>query len=343
MIDAHKAIFSHLERFCEQRGQPLSKPGLRRYVSIVEPERNFLINLKVGTCLRFGSHRSLTHLYLPDDHYIALLGFDFEPSLATAVLDDLGAGKMICLLSEVLPLPVASPAEIRNIVEVGSMDDGGEYSGHAPSAVESLFPSIHFLRCNQPVDEDAVWRIFLMICAQECSQGASWVEEDLATALLTLTDLNVPSLPYSAVCRSMFDADPRSLFMALYRCIEATYAYEATLKLASELGLSSPWHQVAATLDNVISWRPKEATSLNAVLRHAVESDLREVCNCLKVDVGSSSDISATAGKAIYKLRNNIVHYRPGIALDGHENIDWNRLCEILVGIVFHVFTKAYD
>lgn len=48
------------------------------------------------------------------------------------------------------------------------------------------------------------------------------------------------------------------------------------------------------------------------------------------------------AGRAIYGLRNQIVHYRP--ELGGHLLADdqWNELCKRMVGIVFQVFSHAF-
>jgi hypothetical protein len=179
-----------------------------------------------------------------------------------------------------------------------------------------------------------------MICAEECQQGGSWIESDLADVLVTLTDLNVPALPYSAICRSMFDSDPRSLFMALYRCIEATYAFESSRRVVDRLGLQLQWQALAAALEEEVGWHPQEASSLNVVLRHAVEDDLLDLCDCLSVDVGR--DLQASAGRALYSLRNHIVHFRPGIASPAVQEIDWKQLCRVLVGIVFHAFTRAY-
>jgi hypothetical protein len=340
MKTANSLLFSHLESYCVRRGQPLEDAGKVRYVSSDELEKKFLKDLKVNLSMRFGNHRSLTHLRLGDEHFIGLIGFEFEPGLPALSPVPANGGMVVCLLSTIKPLPSVGPATVRNIVEVGSMEDRG-YAGHAASAIESLFPQIQVLKCSQPLEDDAAWRVFLMICAQECMQGGSWVEDELSEALVSLTDLNIPSMPYSAICRSMFDADPRSLFMALYRCIEATYAYESSRRLVEKLKLEISWQEMAAALDSEVGWHPQEAQSLNVVLQHAVKQDLADVCECLGVELGN--DVQATAGRAIYSLRNKIVHFRAGSEEPGVDEIDWNRLCYLLVGIVFNVFTRAYS
>ncbi|MFI6681996.1 hypothetical protein [Kribbella sp. NPDC050470] len=342
MKQANSLLFSNLESFCIRRGETLENPGKVRYVSSDTVDREFLKNLKVSSVLKFGNHRSLSHLRLADQHYIGLIGFDFEPTLSTLIPLTVNGGMAVCLLSTIQPAPSVGPASVRNIVEVASAEDP-EYSGHSADAIQSLFPVIQVLECSQVLDEDAVWRIYLMICAEECMRGGSWIGDKLSDALVTLTGLAIPSMPYPAICRSMFDADPRSLFMALYRCIEATYAYESSRRLVDRLNLSVRWQEVAEALDDEIGWHPQEAQSLNLVLQHAVEQDLADICECLSVSVREDREIHPQAGKAIYALRNKIVHFRSASSEPYVDETDWNRLCYLLVGVVFSVFTQAYS
>lgn len=245
MISANTELFATLERYCLVRDQPIESAGLSRYVATDAEEKRLLKDLKVGTCIRFGNHRSLTHLFLSDTHYIGTVGFEFEPSAPNLTLIENNAGLSVCLLVESKASPLASPPTVRNIVEAGSMTDA-DYSGHESLQIESLFPSIQVLRSIEPLDDDSLWRLCLIICAEECKQGGSWIEHELASELVALTDLNIPSMPYSAICRSIFDADPRSLFMALYRCLEATYSHQSSRRLIEKLALDISWQEMAA-------------------------------------------------------------------------------------------------
>jgi hypothetical protein len=347
MIDANRAVFAALEDYCEALGESVQSPSAVRYVYGNSTAKRYLKYLQVGPSLSFGYHRSLSRLHLESEHFIALVGFEFEPSFdlelslkqLTPISLDPGIG--VCVLSVVGPRPIASPATIRNVVEASSADESG-YSGHRIEDIGQLFPPIQLLRCDQTIDDDSCWRLFLMLSADECRRGGSWIEDDLAGAIITLAGLEMPSLPYDAVCRSMFDLDPRSLFMALYRCIEATYAYESCRKLVNKLALTTSWYDLAAALESEIGWHPREAASLNVVLKYAHEPDLAELCSLLPVDMGDS--LPDSAGRAIYKLRNQIVHFRPGgQPLLDPDSVDWNRLCHLLVHIVFSVFSSAYS
>lgn len=340
MKRANRALFEILEKYCVERGQPISSAGAVRYIKGDATAQNYLKILEIGPILKFGHHRSLSRLRADNEHFIALLGFEFESGLRRLTLIDSNPGISVCLLSEVGPRPIARPVNILNTVEASSADEPG-YSGHDSEQIESLFPAIQVFRCDQPIDDDSAWRLFLMLSVEECQRGESWIDDDLANAILALTDLNIPSLPYAAISRSIFDLDPQSLYMALYRCIEATYAYESCRKLVNRLALSASWLELAVALESEVGWHPQEASSLNLVLRHALEKDLEEVCQCLGAD--SKADLHVDAGRAIYRLRNRIVHFRPGGEPVDVDSINWNRLCKCLVSIVFTVFSHAYS
>lgn len=339
MIGSYRRLFDHLETFAGRRGQPVQNSGAGRWAKADDGEaRELLKNLRLTHALQFGEQRALVWAQESKRDYILILGFALEPDLPQLEAIPASSGFTMAVLSDLLPMPVESAAQIRNVVEVGSKGEDG-YEGHDPRVLESLFPTIQAFVSRDPVDAEVVARLFLRLSVAECRASGSWITDGLADELESLTDLSVPSLPYASLCQSMFDLDPRTMFLAIYRCIEATYAFEATRKLVDRLTLSVGWTEVAAALDEEIGWHPREGHSLNLVLQHALDRDLETVCKCLGVEVGV--DLQATAGKAIYALRNRVVHYRPGLQAPTDE-YDWNELCTVMLHIVFHVFTRAY-
>lgn len=340
MIEAYKRLFLSLEEYCSRRGDPVVTPGRPRWASSDSPAATEVLkNFRLLERIEFGSQRMLAWAQLAGEHYIGLVGFDFEPNVAHLRAVAVNSGFSMAMISDLLPLPTVPASHIRNVVEAGSADEAG-YSGHDPRLLERLFPSVQVYECDEPLDADSVWRVLLMINADECKNGGSWISAELADGLVSLTSLDLPSMPYGALCHSMFDSDPRSMFMAIYRCIEATYAYESSRKLVERLQLDLPWVDLATALDEEVGWHPQEAQSLNLILRYALPRDLEELCECLGASVGS--DLQASAGKAMYALRNRIVHYRPGLKPFATTDLDWNRLCRVMIEIVFHVFTRAY-
>lgn len=340
MTDSFGRLFEHLEDFCARRGDAVQTPRRARWVTAdSDAARELFKQLSVKELADFGHQRKLVWTSAGDDHYLCAIGFEHEPDLPQ--LQPLGAhsGFTMALLADCLPQPIASPAQVRNVVEVGAKGDEG-YDGHDARTVEDLFPKISVWGYEGELDDEAAWRLFLMMCARECQLGGSWIDDTLAGRLTTLTDLAIPHLPYAAICQSMFDADPRTMYLALYRCIEATYAYNSAQKLIRRLALPVGWVEVAQAMNEEIGWHPQEAASLNLILDNALDRDLQAVCDAMKASVGS--DLKSSAGKAIYLLRNRIVHYRPGADAVAIDEYDWNLICCVIVDITFHVFTHAF-
>jgi hypothetical protein len=273
------------------------------------------------------------------DEFVGVMGFDFEPDVPELSAVDVGAGTGVVLLFEFEAAPSASPPTIVNIVGYASSADEG-YEGHDFANIQGLFPSLQFFQVQPGAIGSTGWPLLLKSATSEAAQGGSWVGPSLRNAIYDLAGLEAREFPYSALCRAMFDLDPRSLFMALYRCVEATYARDACEKLRAELGLDTPWYELTAALDRALGWRAPEAASINKTLEHADPEDLRAICDCL--GVGPADDMSVSAGRAIYKLRNKIVHFRAGDDQDYAASLNWDLLCTHLARVVGEVYGAAF-
>lgn len=340
---ANSIVFHRLAQFAGDREFPISNPHAARWVHANPDADKVLKAAQLYRSMSFGRFRHLAWMVFEDRHYIATVGFDHEvmdPSLS--LLEDI-QGFDVCLLAELSVSPSVAAAKVFDVVAAGSLDENPAYRGHDNDQVMTLFPRLRVYESVDPVRDDIVWSVFLGICADESRHGGSWIESELADSLSILAQSNIESLPYQELCRSTLDLDPRSLYMSLYRCIEATYAHDKASRLKASLSVEHSWNEIAAVLENEMSWRPLEAESLNAVLRYAQNEDLIDVCQCLDVDLEKDlKNLSSLAGKAIYKLRNQIVHYRPAHIPLNFESTDWNRLCKALVAIASDVFHRAY-
>lgn len=342
MIAANKALFGRLTSFAAQREYSVPDPSAPRWVHANPNADEVLKAAVLRNSMSFGRFRHLAWLEVDGQHFVATIGFDYEvDDRGFELLEDI-QGFDVCLLAELPVSPSVSAAEVYNVVAASSRDSDPMYRGHDNVQIVSLFPPVRVFVSTEPITEELIWPIFLSISSEESRTGGSWIESELADRLSALAEANVDLLPYKEVCRSTLDLDPRSLFMSLYRCVEATYAHDKATKLKQDLSIEHEWHKIAEVLENAMSWRPLEASSLNVVLAFAREDDLREVCDCLDVTLQGDTNLPSAAGKAIYQLRNRIVHYRPALAPVDFEEIDWNRLCIALVSIAHEVFYTAY-
>jgi len=239
------------------------------------------------------------------------------------------------------PRPIASPAEVKNVVEVGDMRQGSLYTGHDLDAMLSLFPTIQLFEIQQHLTEEAIWADFFATCIREVDYWDSWIDQSLCDHLEALCVLGPQKIPYHILCRAVLDGDPASLFLALYRCCEQLYSATASRELSVRLGLMQPWEDVAEALENLLGWRPREEKGLIELFRLCEIDDVRDIISSIQPFAApeNSDEYSVAAGK-VYKLRNAFVHYRPALARSGYDTTKWNQLCKAMASAVCEIYQK---
>jgi hypothetical protein len=203
--------------------------------------------------------------------------------------------------------------------------------------VSGLYPKIQVLSVADLLREES-FKMFFLICLADRRRIEQWIDEQLATILNMITELSPAYIPYEILCRSVLDMDPSALFLALYRCLEALYAHTQTQRLMTALEISKPWAEMAETLEAALGWYPREEPSLEALLAHAVAEDLQAIAAALNDTIPAEARSEPYVAKRIYQLRNALVHYRPFHQKFPFKEVDWNRLCEAMALLVFHIY-----
>jgi hypothetical protein len=341
MIEAHARVFGSLDTFCLTHNDPIRNAGAARWTAAsgkVDKERLLFAELK--SSLSFAASIKIGRFDHDETSFFCTVGLDLPEEVDFLVEEELGGGMLTVILSELAPLPVRSPLAIRDVVEAQDQASTPGYKGHASQLIAKLFPVI---RCFsvQNLDEDETQRIFFLLCLSDTSRGTLWMNSRLRETLRLIAELSPIAIPYRTLCRSIFDTDPSAVFMALYRCLEALYAYSHTTKLMSRLGIQEPWSDVAQVLEETLSWRPREEPSLGTLLRYAVSDDLRAILAAMGDSISEEADVVNRATKRIYNLRNSLVHYRPFQQNFQLEAVNWNQLCEATALLVLHVYDSV--
>lgn len=341
MIAANQSIFVALDKHCAARGAVLNNAGGKRWIASKALHRHFMINARVSACVNFGPGRKLARFDLPTKSYLCTVGFEPNQGMLRDTELDIDPAFLRVALSELQPRPAASLSEIRQVVEWSDKDADEQYQGHEHQRIASLFPAIRIYAVGQ---SSFTWNTFFRTCVDDCDLGTSWIEGRLAATLRSMCELDQQRIPYQVLCRSIFDGDRSSFFLALYRCLEALYAYSSAYGIANALGIKVSWIEVAAVLEDRLGWHPREEGSLARIVKFASTVDLRAVV----VGLGEPSPpenqelLTDHAARAIYRLRNSIVHYRPAQHTLDMESFDWSGICEAMVGIVIDVYEAVF-
>ncbi|MFQ2875296.1 hypothetical protein ACLILY_08105 [Mycobacterium sp. MS3] len=340
--DTAATIFGKLGKYAADRGT--SVPDGERYIFLDETEYDVLVASRRVAHLKFGRAQAAALIKAPAGEVLALAGFDAEGlARAERIREvDLSPGLVVAMLADLEVDPSVSPALVLNVVAAGSKDDA-EYQGHDVADVMKLYPPLRMLEIDDDVAGTPNFHAnVLAVCAKQGAHGNGWIEPDLAEELALLAEQRVAGLPYEFLTRAVLDLNPSNLFLALYRCLEATYAYAKATELASTLGIDGSWVDVARALGDTLSWYPRHDQSLAAVLAMPTvdATDLEALALAFGHDADSDT-ASIRVAMGLRELRNSLVHYGPTTRQVAIPS-DWNGLCAPLARVVASVFAHAY-
>ena len=342
MIESNGRIFSMLDAYCANRSQPIRNSGLPRWIKTNSRDRDILKNVELGAQLSFSANRRLARFDYRQNVFICLVGFEYADPVLGLLEEDVQPGLLTAILSELKPQPNVPASSVIDIVDATDGNADTEYSGHTAPAIASLYPRIRAFVGKNFANENT-WRVFFLLSIEECRAGESWIDERFSAALEELGQLCFLNVPYQTLCRSMFDSDPATMFLALYRCIEALYAYASAQVLIDALKLDVSWPELAASLEDKIGWYPREENSLTALMKFTRAQDLIEIFLSLgEIRPPPDADLPQSVAKRIYLLRNSLVHFRPALQKMDHDKIDWNRLCETMAHLVSSVYGEIF-
>jgi hypothetical protein len=343
MIAANKSIFLALDVYCSKRGMALTNSGSSRWIASDRSHRHFIINAKAAQRLTFSEHRQISRFDLDSRSYLLAVGFDQAVSGISKKEREVDPAFLTVALAELGIRPKATPVEVRQVVEWSDLDADSNYKGHDHQSIASLYPLIRVFDISGTEPEET-WSVFFQACIDECEAGATWIDTDLATTLHALCELDARRIPYKVLCRSVFDGDKSSFFLAQYRCLEALYSYSGAVLLAKELEIKASWEEIATALENRLGWHPREEGSLERILQFASSQDLKDVLTTLRKQMPNSPELLVPrAARAIYWLRNSFIHYRPAQHSVDAEAFDWIALCKAMTGIVLDVYHAVFS
>jgi hypothetical protein len=124
----------------------------------------------------------------------------------------------------------------------------------------------------------------------------------------------------------------------------AIYSYSSAREVIAAFKLKYEWPEVAATLEDTLGWYPREENSLTALLSYGADEDHTAIFAALgeaPPDV-RFGPISAAAARRIYKLRNELVHFRPSRVRIDYAAVNWNALCEASAALVCYIYSEVF-
>ncbi|MEL5992464.1 hypothetical protein ACOKGD_11755 [Microbacterium phosphatis] len=323
----------------------MAVPEGERYIFLDENEYDALVASKRVLHLKFGRNQAAALIEHASGELLALAGFEADDLAPTAHIREIevSPGLAVAMLEDLEVDPSAGPAAVVDVVAAGSKG-APDYPGHELELVAALYPRLTGLEIDpEAAGADYFHANVLAACARHGAHGNGWINAALSDELVLLAEQRITGLPYEFLIRAVLDLTPSSLFLALYRCLEATYAYTKASELAETLETGRSWIEVAQALGDTLNWYPRHDQALAAVLAlPPVNSDeLAALAVSLGRDQGADS-LPTRVAAGVRELRNSLVHYGPTTRQVAILGDDWNGLCIPLARVVGCVFAHAY-
>lgn len=334
-VKANSTIFQRLDAFCADRDEPMRNEGKRRFIASEEIHRQFIVDACSVRPLALSPSLAIHQFDYDSRTYFFTSGFDTLEVPPGLIEEELNGSFLTVFLAETEIRSSATPLEIRQVVEVGDMDDT-TYIGHDYLYIASLFPAIRCFSVEQ-LDSTESENILLLFCLGDRRRSEHWINDDLALAIAKLTTVSASAIPFTSLCRAVLDTEPASLFLSLYRCLEGLYARERTTNLMAALGVNKPWIETAQLLETHLGWYPREGLSLELLLGNADATNLEAIVNSFGEIIAGDAKPATVATRHIYGLRNSLVHYRPFHQVKSLKDPDWARLCEAMTYLIVKV------
>jgi len=341
MISANHAIFAALDAYCVNRGVAVANAGTARWIATEPTDRKLLKEGHLNSWTSFSISRRLARIDHDNRSLFCTVGLTNVAAPPGFSEIDLNGAILTLLLYELSQQSIVSPLQVKNIVEVSDKASDPTYAGHDFDSIGSLFPIVKVYE-KLDVASEETWKVFFLLCLSENRGAHSWMNDHLNNVLESLCVLDIANIPFDTLCRSVFDSDPAALFLALYRCMEAVYAYSSASSLKARLSAPQSWSEIAAILEDELNWHPREESSLTDLMQYALEIDLTRVYEALGEEVPETPSLAQSAGRRIYRLRNILVHYRPTNSRLDYSKVDWNKLCAAMASVVCDMYVGVF-
>ncbi|GEM_PF-6673836 len=348
MIEENSQFFNHLIQYCLRSDIHLGEG--KRYLSRGPVDTSVLKYSAVREVFKIGTHKAIVSFEYGigggGRTYVGVSGF---PSVdenmnsmsyfGTRVRKvSSGPGGFIRLVNESKIEPSATPDSVADYVAFGHIGEG-DYCGHHYIGAAELFPQVDFYEVVVSTEEWKFNEFALCLCASENYYGGGWIDENLKDSLIDLAISVKDPFPYEFLARSIVGLDPRILFLALYRCIEAAYSRKQATDLKVALGVNIPWFELAVHVMDKTSWRVKEYPSMKSLLSQLDEELVLQVGSLFPE--GDTDQISKAAER-IYGLRNSIVHFGPSRSAVDLNQYDWTGICSGMCKLASGIYIPSF-
>lgn len=260
-----------------------------------------------------------------------LLPEGLEPVDLTPALFCLGV-----LESGARPTAAASSAAIKDALNTAYMGSPDGYEGHELGQIRPLFPDIFTYRSAAPSEYHKQGeRVLGSFLAKSYLDGPIALDPDTISSFSETFERGSPQIPFEILIQGILSISWENLYLSIYRCIEQLYSASRVSILRAHWASAMSLRDLAKLLEKHLSWRPKEEDAFREIVLLCSPEVVSAICASLPPSTSDTHEdrCSFVAG-SLYRLRNQIVHYRPVHERVHKSEEEWNILIRGMLAIM---------
>ena len=336
----NRNIFQKLADKAEREGVVLLNSDKARWLHrLSQEDADMMARADFEVLLLSRQMRALLIRYKNFTFFVAM-GFPDGEELASGLRQvDLTPAIFAIAQCELVVPVVATGSEILNAIEDIYEDE--DYDGHSLETIMSMFARVSCVSVD-PLYEmsSSTSRIAGSCLARTYYDGPFELSSEAREKLASLFEAGGPHIPYGLVLQGFLSFSWSAFFIELYRCVEQLYSVPRLIELTEHWEATLSLQELAMLVQEKLSWRPREDDSLVLLLQKGCSTrTLTAAARALKLEVDKTPSAAAeTVARSIYKLRNEVVHFRPSKLAAGYSAHSWDDLICSMIDIVSELY-----
>ena len=111
------------------------------------------------------------------------------------------------------------------------------------------------------------------------------------------------------------------------------------LDLTKDWKSEKPFSELAALLENHLAWRPKEDESLIRVVTCCDQKTINDLARAFEINLDERSTTAEQVGRAIYSMRNGLVHFRSATKVASPDDAGWDLIIAAMLAAVANTYS----
>lgn len=297
----------------------------KRFFATDDDEKNWLKKGKIIEQCQLFSNAKAILLECENEIVFVLIGLKTDELSADNPIHTItsNAGIVTLLISEEI-LTFSDNIEPLKLYENVLYETEKSYTGHDYKEIRQYFESVTFFAIpnDSILKGKPINRILCYVISNTKTALSLCFKDNVIKHIEELSLEGGDELSFEIITDFLISNNYKHAFLELYRLLERRFNYHYLAEFYKATQTSLDFYQFSKDLEKITGWRPKEDDALRKLLNKNGHSDC-----CISR--------SGKIDKTIYRIRNQIVHYRTSHTEEYRLNKEqYNKIFDVMLRVI---------